>query len=158
MGYTVDREIADLVVAGTSPRFYNLATAREVKLDPTTVTDDLASVLDYADRVGRWPVVVYEPDLSGKLLKRLTELRGNNIKHVLGKKDINDELLTAKYIHTVIPTSFAIPLLISSAGMIYGGDKSLMVQQAEKIVYCSADVYNKAGQTKVPSIANSLVY
>jgi hypothetical protein len=37
--------------------------------------------------------------------------------------------------------------------MIYGGDKSLMVQNAEKIVYCSADVYNKAGQAKVAAIA-----
>ena len=153
--YTVSREIADLVVAGTDPRFYNLATAREVKLDPTTVVDDFASVLDYADRVGRWPVVVYEPDLSGKLLKRLVELRGqNNIAHVLNKKDIKDETMTARYIHTVVPVSFDIPLLISSAGMIYGGDKSLMVQNAEKIVYCSAEVYNKAGQTKVAAIAS----
>ena len=155
LGYTVSREIADLVVAGTDPRFYNLATAREVKLDPTTVVDDFASVLDYADRVGRWPVVVYEPDLSGKLLKRLVELRGqNNIAHVLNKKDIKDETMTARYIHTVVPVSFDIPLLISSAGMIYGGDKSLMVQNAEKIVYCSAEVYNKAGQTKVAAIAS----
>ena len=155
LGYTVSQEIADLVVAGTDPRFYNLATAREVKLDPTTVVDDFASVLDYADRVGRWPVVVYEPDLSGKLLKRLVELRGqNNIAHVLNKKDIKDETMTARYIHTVVPVSFDIPLLISSAGMIYGGDKSLMVQNAEKIVYCSAEVYNKAGQTKVAAIAS----
>ena len=154
LGYTVSKEIADLVVAGTSPRCYNLATSREVKLDPTTVTDDLASVLDYADLTERWPVVVYEPDLSGKLLKRLTELRGNAVKHILNKKDIKDDITQAKYIHTVVPTSFDIPLLISSAGMIYGGDKSLMVQQAEKIVYCSADVYNKAGQTKVAAIAS----
>jgi hypothetical protein len=154
MGYTVSREIADLVVAGTDPRFYNLATSREIKLDPTTVTDDLASVLDYADRTQRWPVVVYEPDLSGKLLQRLSELRGqNNIAHILNKKDIKNTPPQAKYIHTVVPTSFNIPLLISSAGMIYGGDKSLMVQQAEKVVYCSAEVYNKAGQTKVQTIA-----
>jgi hypothetical protein len=155
LGYKVNSEIADLVVAGTSPRFYNLATCREVKLDPTTVADDLASVLDYADRTERWPVVIYEPDLSGKLLKRLTELRGqNDIAHILSKKDIKSGIPASKYIHTIIPVSFDIPLLISSAGMIYGGDKSLMVQQAQKIVYCSADVYNKAGQTKVAAIAN----
>jgi hypothetical protein len=153
LGYRVNSEIADLVVAGHTPRFYNLATSREVKLDPTTVTDDLASVLDYADRMERWPVVVYEPDLSGKLLARLTELRGNGIKHILNKKDIKADITGVKYIHTIIPVNFDIPLLISSAGMIYGGDKSLMVQNAEKIVYCSADVYNKAGQAKVAAIA-----
>ena len=155
LGFTVDREIADLVVAGTDPRFYNLATTREIKLDPTTVADDLASVLDYADRVQRWPVVIYEPDLSGKLLKRLSELRDmNDISRLLNKKDVTLETPNAKYIHTIVPVSFATPLLISSAGMIYGGDKSLMVQNAEKIVYCSAEVYNKAGQTKVQTIAS----
>ena len=155
LGYTVSREIADMIVANTAPRFYNLAISREVKLYPTTHEHDLASVLDYADQVERWPVVVYEPDMSGRLLMRLTELRGqDNIAHILNKKDIKDETLTTKYIHTVVPTSFPIPLLISSAGMIYGGDKSLMIQQAEKIVYCSADVYNKAGQLKVHPITS----
>lgn len=154
MGYTVSREIADLIVAGTTPRFYNLAITREVKLDPTTVADDLASVLDYADRTERWPVVVYEPDLSGKLLAQLRSLRagvvevGRNVKN----RNWDDGF---KYVHVVAPvTNKTIPLLVSSAGMIYGGDKSLMVQQAEKIVYCSADVYNKAGQTKVKAIEN----
>ena len=153
LGYTVSTEIADLVVAGTTPRFYNLATSREVKLDPTTVADDLASVLDYADRTERWPVVVYEPDLSGKLLAQLRQLREGVVEVKRSPKDRNwDDAF--KYVYVVAPvTTRKIPLLISSAGMIYGGDKSLMVQQAEKIVYCSADVYNKAGQTKVAAIA-----
>jgi hypothetical protein len=153
LGYTVNKEIADLVVAGSGPRFYNLAITREVKLDPTTVTDDLASVLDYADRMERWPVVVYEPDLSGKLLAQLRQLREGVVEVKRSPKDRSwhDGF---KYVYVVAPvTTRKIPLLISSAGMIYGGDKSLMVQQAEKIVYCSADVYNKAGQTKVPTIA-----
>jgi hypothetical protein len=153
LGYTVSKEIADLIVAGTSPRFYNLATSREVKLDPTTVDDDLASVLDYADRTERWPVVIYEPDLSGKLLAQLRSLREGVVEVARNVKNRNWED-GFKYVHVVTPVvDRSIPLLVSSAGMIYGGDKSLMVQQAEKIVYCSADVYNKAGQTKVPTIA-----
>ena len=148
LGYTVSAEIANMIVAGTDPRFYNLATSREVKLDPTTVIDDLASVLDYADRMQRWPVVIYEPDLSGRLYQRLCELRGqNNITHILNKRDLDQNL--QQYVHTVTPINVAIPLLISAAGFIYGGDKSLMIQNAEKIVYCSAEVYNKTGQTKI---------
>jgi hypothetical protein len=38
-------------------------------------------------------------------------------------------------------------MLISSAGMIYGGEKEYMVQDAEKIVYCAAEVYNKRSGT-----------
>ena len=154
LGYTVNKEIADLVVAGGGPRFYNLAITREVKLDPTTVANDLGSVLDYADRTERWPVVVYEPDLSGKLLAQLRQLREGVVEVKRSPKDRNWED-GFKYVYVVAPvTTRKIPLLISSAGMIYGGDKSLMVQQAEKIVYCSADVYNKAGQTKVAAIAS----
>jgi hypothetical protein len=41
-----------------------------------------------------------------------------------------------------------IPLIISSAGMVFGGDKQYMVQRAEKVVYCAADVYNKGNNSK----------
>ena len=36
-----------------------------------------------------------------------------------------------------------IPLVISSAGMVFGGDKQMMLQRSEKVVYCAQDVYNK---------------
>jgi hypothetical protein len=36
-----------------------------------------------------------------------------------------------------------IPLLITSAGMLFGGDRQIWVQNAEKVVYCTTDVYNK---------------
>ena len=38
-----------------------------------------------------------------------------------------------------------IPLLVTSAGMIYGGDRQLWIQRAEKIVYFTKDVYTKNG-------------
>lgn len=151
LGYTVGREIADQVVATSTPRFYNLAISREVKLDPTTITENLASVLDYADEMKRWPVVVYEPDLSGKLLAQLKQLREGvvEISRDTKKRTWADGF---KYYHCTIPVTEAkIPLLISSAGMMFGGDKALMVQNAEKIVYCAAEVYNNR-DTKVPNL------
>jgi hypothetical protein len=153
LGYTVSKTIADSLVASAGPRLYNLLVNREVKLNPMSAEQDLASVLDYADATQRWPVVIYEPDQSMRLFNCLTALR-NDVVRVATKRDIKPGIETAKYIHTVVPTSFSVPLLISSAGMIYGGDKSLMVQNAEKIVYCSAEVYNKAGHTKVQPIAS----
>ena len=35
-----------------------------------------------------------------------------------------------------------IPLLLSTAGMMHGGEKSMLLQRAEKVVYFAADVYN----------------
>jgi hypothetical protein len=156
LGYTVSKEIADDIVKATNPRFYNLTVNREVKLDPGTVNENLASVLDYADSTQRWPVVVYEPDMSGKLLAQLRELRDSAVEVARTAKP-NDRYWDTgfRYVHVVTPViNKKIPLLISSAGMMFGGDKSLMLQNSEKVVYCSAEVYNKAGQTKVPTIAS----
>jgi hypothetical protein len=36
-----------------------------------------------------------------------------------------------------------IPLMISSAGMLYGGDRQMWIQTAEKVVYFTKEVYNK---------------
>ena len=36
-----------------------------------------------------------------------------------------------------------IPIMVSSAGMMYGGDRQMWLQAAEKVVYFSKDVYNK---------------
>ena len=153
LGYTVSKAIADQIVVSSTPRFYNLAVSREVKLDPTTITENLASVLDYADEMKRWPVVVYEPDLSGKLLAQLKQLRQGvvEISRDTKKRTWEDGF---KYYHCTVPLIEAkIPLLISSAGMMFGGDKALMVQNAEKIVYCAAEVYAKR-DTKVPDLAS----
>jgi hypothetical protein len=44
-----------------------------------------------------------------------------------------------------IPKTYVadIPLLISGAGMMFGGDKQLWLQAAEKVVYFTKEVYNK---------------
>lgn len=133
LGYTVAPAIAQQLITQYGARFYNLLSSREIKINPTAMfaNNDFDSVLDYADALQRWPVVVYEPDLSGRMLTKLRDRYGDD--------------LAGKYIHTIKPVHNlkTIPLLISSAGMMFGGDKSLMVQNAEKIVYCAAEVYNK---------------
>jgi hypothetical protein len=34
-----------------------------------------------------------------------------------------------------------IPLLVSTQGMMFGGEKSLLLQRAEKVVFFAEDVY-----------------
>ena len=41
------------------------------------------------------------------------------------------------------PLTGRIPLLVSSAGMLHGGDRQIWIQTAEKIVYFAKDVYTK---------------
>ena len=59
-----------------------------------------------------------------------------------------------KYIHTTVPirNMNSIPLIISSAGLMFGGDKQLMLQRTEKVVFCAVDVYTKQVNPKVKDI------
>ena len=155
LGYTVHSDISNALTTEYGARFYNLISSREVKINPGTLmsTDDFASVLDYADRMERWPVVVYEPDLTGKMLERLNELRPNQVFQSRRKDDI---FVGYRYVYTNTPIRKMdiVPIVISSAGMMFGGDKQLMIQRAEKVVYCAADVYNKRTKSKVSDIAS----
>jgi hypothetical protein len=155
LGYTVHADIINALTTEYGARFYNLMSNREVKINPGTLmsTDDFASVLDYADKMERWPVVVYEPDLTGKMLDRLNELRPNQVFQSRRKDEISSDY---RYIYTNTPIRKmeSIPLIISSAGMVFGGDKQLMIQRSGKVVYCAADVYNKRTKSKVQDIAS----
>jgi hypothetical protein len=118
--------------------------------------DNFNSVIDYAIACDRLPVYVYEPDLSNKLLAKVRErFDAEQIIEVKNNKtvELTDQTMV---VHTVKPLKGQrIPLLISSAGMIYGGEKECMVQEAEKIVYCAAEVYNKrSGSSGVKKLAS----
>jgi len=146
LGYTVDKLIEEQIVAKYSPRVYNLMTAYESKFSPTVHDDVAKDIIDYANITNRYPVYVYEPNLSGHLLDdfvnanfasddvyRATTLKKEPI--TVGKKVI--------YFHK-FHTSWTqpIPLLISGQGMMHGGEKSMLLQRAEKVVYFATEVYN----------------
>ena len=144
LGYTVDQNLAQATVAKYGAGFYQLLSARETQLSPDiAASDDIASVLDYADQLQRWPVVFYEPDLKNRMLNKLAELRPDQFVSNNKKNPAIDPAV--KYIHTTVSITNlpVIPLIVSGAGMLFGGDKQIMMQHAEKVVYCVADVYNK---------------
>jgi len=141
LGYTVEPAIAESIMATRGAKFYNLLVHRELRLDPATFANnvDFDTVLDYAEAVNRYPVVIYEPNSSYRMLKQLQRRVGT------------DEVFKMQqYIHTQQPlVDRPIGLLISSVGMVFGGDRQHMLQQAEKVVYVAQEVYNKKNNTKV---------
>ena len=155
LGFTVDPDLAQALIVEYTPRFYNLASNRELKINPYTLlqTDNFESVIQYANLCQRWPVVVYEPDLSHKMLDKLKSLCPDDFYY---NRHDKAPTIDAKYkfIHTYVPIQNLthIPLIISSAGMMFGGDKQLMFQRAEKIVYCAQDVYNKKIPKKIKEL------
>lgn len=159
LGFTVNTDLAQAICISYGHRFYNLAINREIKINPNGISldDDLSSVLDYADQCQLWPVVVYEPDLSNRMLNRLQSKYADHELVVAGNQKNPVVTAQTKYIHTYKPirNMEAINLVITSAGMVFGGDKQLMIQRAKKIVYCAAEVYNKKNVgRKVADIAS----
>jgi len=155
LGYTVDTSIEEAIAAEYGYRFLHLITNRELKIEPSTmfVENNFDSIFDYALAINRLPVYVYEADLSGRLLPHIQARFQEGEYQILGRgASVPDA--DVKVVYITKPVREPVPLLVSSAGMIYGGDKEYMVQRAEKIVYCAAEVYNKKGNSGVKALAS----
>ena len=146
LGYTVDELISLDMATKHGPRIANLMTAQETKFAPTSDHFVFEDLVRYADTVGRYPVYVYEPDMSERLLK-------NFVEKVFDKQDIyttknlraNADIGSARVIYFNKFTSAwnrPVPLLVSGQGMMHGGEKTILLQQAEKVVYFATEVYN----------------
>ena len=153
LGYTIARAIEETVIESVGTRFYSLCANRHLKVDPLTSHNLVKEILDYARATDRFPIYVYEPDLSMRLYNEFHKYLPGSIA-ILGKKSATDTIpADAKIIYTNrIPRKPVgnIPLMISSAGMLFGGDRQIWIQTAEKVVYFTNDVYNK--NSKGPAV------
>jgi hypothetical protein len=145
-GYTVDENIGQAIADKYSPRVCNLMTAQESKFTPDSGDTIYRDLVKYAEVTGRYPIYVYEPDLTGRLYKNFVEkyfdpddvYRATHLKPeavTVHKKVVYFHKYTAAWDQPV-------PLLVSGQGMMHGGEKTLLLQQAEKVVYFATDVYN----------------
>ena len=146
LGYTVNSTIRDTVVEQCGTRFWSLCANRELKVDPQTSHDLVKDLATYAEQTNRFPIYVYEADLTDRLLNEFTKHFPNQVFKLGNQKTIPDDI-TIKVIYTNkiprTPLNGRIPLLVSSAGMLHGGDRQIWIQTAEKIVYFAKDVYTK---------------
>lgn len=159
LGYTLSDSIYNAWCQEHGKMNAFLSTHNEVKLSSEQyhLIDD---VLNYADNTQRWPVVIYEPDTTNRMLKDILKVRDRTMIHQhRGSHSIDMSQLPAgvKYIHTTVPIkNQSIPLLVSTAGMMFGGDKSLMLQNAEKSIFFAADVHTNKKNHKVAEFASEI--
>ena len=145
LGYTVDPVIEESIIAAYGTRFYSLCINKELKIEEFTAQgNQLETIVQYARETNRFPIFVYEPDLSNRIYGLLRkEFAVDEIAQLHYDQVITPE---TKLVHTIKIPKYdvgTIPLLISSAGMMFGGDRQVWIQSAEKIVYFSKEVYNK---------------
>ena len=145
-GYTVDELLSLDIATKYGPRVANLMTAQESKFAPTSDETVFHDVIKYADITGRYPIYVYEPDMSERLHKHFVTQCFNSEDVYQTQTLKPKELATDKKI--IYFNKFnaqwdkPIPLLISGQGMMHGGDKTILLQKAEKVVYFATEVYN----------------
>jgi len=146
LGYTVDKVIEEVVIDAYGTRFWSLCANRELKVDTTTSSNLVKDIAEYACATNRFPIYVYEPDLSNRLKTEFNKFFPGAMMTLDNKvmdKGITEDI---KVVYTTkIPRAAIarIPLMVSSAGMLFGGDRQMWIQTAEKVVYFTKDVYNK---------------
>jgi hypothetical protein len=147
LGYTIDDDIEAAAIASTSPRMFNLMKNKDSKIGSSDTERNFAEVVKYAEHANRWPICIYEPNLSNYLLGLAQQHFGSEVVAITGKE--LPDITHARVLHFTKYHSkweYRIPLLLSSAGMLYGGEKQMLIDRAEKVVYFAHDVYNKSAR------------
>lgn len=145
--YEIQDSIVEAFVRKFSPRIYNLLVSSEIKFAPTSMSSDLfEEIIDYCNLTDRYPIYIYEPDMSDKLYNNFVvkHFKTEQIYRVKNTKDVDIPIGARIVFFNKYNASWTkeIPLLISSAGMMHGGEKTMLLQRAKKVVYFATEVYN----------------
>ena len=145
--FTVSTVVEDLFIKEyKSTRLFNLLRSNYIKYNPDIEKEILDELFVYATVTDRLPIYVYEPDLSDQLKNKfvlgyfneediLFAPRNNEPIDITGKKVIYFTKYRSQWEQDI-------PLLITSAGMLHGAEKTLLLQRAEKVVFFATEVYN----------------
>ena len=154
MGYTVEPTLLKIVAQQVNPVFERVATRKEIKV--RNMTDEkFIELMDYALAVGRRPVVIYDPNSINKFLNLLaTRYNDKHIQVIASTDKLTQSCIdpTADFVYTAKPLRYEqyIPLLVSTAGMVFGSDRHLMLQASGKILYPTSIVYKNIGSDPHP--------
>jgi hypothetical protein len=134
LGYTYDTAIVYPALLG----IFNMQ--RNIHLPATTGA--LSLVLDYAALTNRYPVCIYDPSMSVADidLSRFDSHEIVRFNHSGKTKtcDYNIDCVKVVYANKIPKTwDYPIPLLVSTAEMMFGGKRMEWINKAEKIVYCT---------------------
>ena len=145
-GYTVAEDILEKIVSKYNPRICNLMILQESKFKPDSDHTIYEDLVKYADITGRYPIYIYEPDLTGRLYENFVKqyFHPDDVHHVKQLKPDPDAAHKKVIYFNKYTAAWDQPisLLVSGQGMMHGGEKTLLLQQAKKIVYFATEVYN----------------
>jgi len=147
LGYTVDSTLERLVISETNARVYNLMINRDSKLnaqDSTRIAESFEDIIRYAQTANRWPIYIYEPSLRNDLLALASKYFAPN-EIVQTANQLPDVVTDTRVVHMTKYKSnwnLDMPLLVTANGMLFGGEKQMLLECAKKVVYLAHEVYN----------------
>jgi hypothetical protein len=153
--YQVDPAVYELLDTDIPDAMKKLMTEKQVIDTQTDPVATMMAVKQYAMTVDRFPIFVYEPDLSNTLLAAAHECFGKEEIHTIGIKRANNVSIDprVRVVHCLKPVTYTkIPLLVSAAGLIAGGERQMMLQKSDKVVYLSPAVYNNKNKIAIPHL------
>jgi len=131
-------------------------TNKECKFNPTVDSLILNDIIKYAQISDRYPIYVYEPDMSDRLYDNFVSkyfTQDEILKTQTLKKNTINGIKCVYFNKFHSSWESPIPLLISSHGMMHGGEKTLLIQQSQKIIYFATEVFSRS-LTKVVKNVN----
>jgi hypothetical protein len=159
LGYSIDQGLQRYLETQYGSDIKDLLSERLVIYENHDFVKTLEVIKRYATLTDRFPLVIYETDLSQRWLEAAKKcFEESKIFQIKSDKDKNHIDDRAQVIHTIRPLTHRhlakVPLMISTSGMIVGGDRQMMVQCAEKVVYVSVGVYNIKNPQQVKKITS----
>lgn len=157
LGYSIDQDLQQYLEMQYGTGIKDLLSERSVICENHNLVESLDLIKRYATLTDRFPLVIYESDLSNRWLTAAKQcFKESEIFQITSDKDKKQINTHARLIHTLRPLTHRhldrVPLLISTSGMIVGGDRQMMAQCAEKVVYVSAEVYNNKNTQRVKKL------
>lgn len=148
LGFSISPDIHKKIIEEYHPIFARLLIEREPHV-PLSDDQALSVIVEYARTVGRLPIYVFEnvgdSDEQTNLRKCLAEIFGDDgILDVNSRKQkIDDDRYQCIYA-TSWNTKWEsrIPLMLTTTAMMLGPKKKHIMQNSEKVVYCTEVVYN----------------
>lgn len=134
LGYTVDADVLKAVELLIGSDLSVFAQRREYELNGDASYID--RLVRYATLTDRLPVVVFDSTPRNSLATYQSILGPDQITVVGNQKltDFNDITTPVVFAHRALNVP-RMPLVVSHVGLIAGADKSMMIQNSEKIIY-----------------------
>jgi len=155
LSYKVSREIQDLIKHNYGEATLGLLLNRQChyyrESNAADPSDLLQKINDYAAWAGRYPIYIYEPDVGQTIKKTVWSMFNESevidITTLRSADRLDNSKLKCVYFSKVKKfMRDRIPVLISTNAMLYGAEKQLMLQLAEKVVYYTPTTLNKEAQ------------